>query len=87
MRWRTARWFLGGAAALAVGLAAPTAWAQGNPCAGKANPCGAKAANPCAAKGKAANPCAAKNPCGGGGVPGHARYVLGEVVSAGPSSL
>lgn len=69
--------------------------AKVNPCAAKGNPCAAKAqnpcaANPCAAKGQAANPCGAKNPCEGGGgqwVQGVARYVLGEVVSAGPSSL
>jgi len=100
MNCRRAIWALGTALVLAVALAAPTAWAQGNPCAGKTNPCAARAKNPCAAnpcapKGKAmnpcgGNPCAAKNPCGGSGGPwvqGAARYVLGEVVSAGPSSL
>ena len=92
--WRTT-WALGAALVLAVALAGPEARAEGNPCAAKGNPCAAKAKNPCAAKGKAvnpcaANPCAAKNPCGGGGGPavqGVARYILGEVVLAGPSSL
>ena len=58
-------------AGLVAMMAATSAQAAENPCAGKnamkTNPCAMKT-NPCAAKkgmphGKGANPCAGKNPC------------------------